>query len=230
MVRRWSYINSLPENNLVVNSSCELFKKMNHLRTFRDTTHFKRFFFGDFKHKRRRFGRKGRWSHGLVNFSILGLWAKEYKFFKTYSRYQTFNRFFTSSFVFHDFFFYKNYIKVYDSADFSFLTTSYSKKIYFYYLSRFSHFSHLKNLNGFVPNYLFTKSSTFIPITPTSDLISNKSNKVLALYDNTALYSLPPYTNLFTIPLFGGIFVIFHEKLKEVYKTLIYLNLFSISS
>jgi len=130
MVRRWSRINT---SNCADYFDYNIAYRVHHLKVFRTTTYFKRFYFGWTKQKRRKSALKKRLSYLTPYMNVIGMWAKDYRFFRHVTRFNYTSNVFLVNYIANNNMSYAN-IQTLHSVKFdSFITASYANRVSRYY-------------------------------------------------------------------------------------------------
>ena len=186
MVRRWSRINL---SNFASHEEYNALGDVQHLKTFKVTTHFKRFYFGFTKHRRRKAARKNRLSFLVPQLNVIGLWSQEYRFFRHTVKFAYASNLFLNNYSLHNHVMYANKDTLAKNHFELFITTATSLRVINYYAS--------KNINTFTLNKSMQSSLLHILSTPDKRLTENwnTEDKTLSLvgmaYQNNT-YPLTP--------------------------------------
>lgn len=162
MVRRWSHINL---SNFANHEEYSALANVQHLKTFRVTTHFKRFYFGFTKHRRRKAARKNRLSFLVPQLNVIGLWSQEYRFFRHTVKFAYTSNIFLNNYSLHNHVMYANKDVLSKNHFELFVTASTSLRVINYYAS--------KNINTFTLNKSMQFSLLHILSTPNQQFGSN---------------------------------------------------------
>ena len=227
MVRRWSRINL---SNFTSYEDYSVFGGVQHLKTFRVTTHFKRFYFGFTKHKRRKAARKNRLSFLIPQLNVIGLWSQEYRFFRHTAKFNYTRCIFLNNYSLHNHVMYANKDTLCKNHFEYFITASTSARVVNYYAS--------KNITTFMLNKSMRSSLLHLLSTPNISAVSDlnpedKTLSVVSVASQTSLYPVsnnPIETSLILHQFLASHFSTYLTQLVTMYKILIMLytlNLFS---
>ena len=185
MIRRWSRVNL---SNFTSYTDYVAFGSVQHLKTFRVTTHFKRFYFGFTKHKRRKAACKNRLSFLVPQLNVIGLWSQEYRFFRHTVKFNYTNNLFLHNYSLHNHVMYANKDALHKNHFEHFITAATSARVVNYYAS--------KNINTFTLNKSMRSSLFHILSTPYGKLVDNwnPEDKTLSLVGVASQTSIYPLT------------------------------------
>lgn len=130
MVRRWSRINN---SNRADYHDYEIAYQVHHLKVFRTTTYFKRFYFGFTKQKRRKAACKKRLSFLVPHMNVIGMWANDYRFFRHEAKSTYSANLFLVNYLVNNNISYANIQMLHTLKFDSFVTTSCANRLYRYY-------------------------------------------------------------------------------------------------
>lgn len=227
MVRRWSRINI---SNFASHEEYSVFGGVQHLKTFRVTTHFKRFYFGFTKHRRRKAARKNRLSFLVPQLNVIGLWSQEYRFFRHTIKFTYTSNIFLNNYSVHNHVMYANKDMLSKNHFELFITASTSLRIINYYAS--------KNINTFTLNKSMQFSLLHILSTPNPRLAAswNLEDKTLSLVGmayQTNTYPLTPSSNESSkaiTTLYDSYFYVHTTYLITIYRILVLLYLQNVNN
>lgn len=193
MVRRWSRISL---SNYTTYSDYNAFGAVQHLKTFRTTTHFKRFYFGFTKQKRRKAAQKTRLSQLIPYYNVMGSWAQEYRFFRQLDKKNYTAHIFLSAYSIHNNLMYANQSSLAHQHFEKFITYTSTLKLQRYALNH--------NLAHVFFNYTAQSSLLHHALAPTSEVLAdwNPEDTTLSVINMThqrSSYSVVT-TNTSTLP------------------------------
>jgi hypothetical protein len=222
MVRRWSRINT---SNCADYFDYNIAYRVHHLKVFRTTTYFKRFYFGWTKQKRRKSARKKRLSYLTPYMNVIGMWAKDYRFFRHVTRFNYTSNVFLVNYLANNNVSYANIQTLHSLKFDSFITASYANRVSRYYtrqqlmsffVNKYTRHALLHSLSTPDPSILLNLDERDRSVTPLGYFYQNE------VYDLEA-----PLTGTDTLPmLFTGVFNHHLTQLVLIYRVLIltYLN------